>query len=77
MVTASAYTTKRRILAEAGNLKVDQIGNIATNYQPLQSVLPSTPTTGCSPDYTSRVYLKGCKLLPKIPITICNTSIAE
>ena len=64
-------------MAEAGNLKVDQIGNVATNYQPLQAVLPSTPTVGCLPDYTPRVYLKGCKVLPKIPITICNTSIAE
>ena len=58
-------------MAEAGNLKVDQIGNVATNYQILQSVLPSTPTAGCVPDYTSRVYFKGCKVIPKIAITVC------
>lgn len=77
MVTASAYTNKRRVMAEAGNLKVDQIGNVATNFQRLQPVLPSTPTTGCVPDYTSRVYFKGCKVVPKIPIIICETSIEQ
>lgn len=77
MVTASAYTNKRRIMAEAGNLKVDQIGNVATNFQRLQPVLPSTLTIGCSPDFTSRVYLKGCKVVPKIPIRICEGSVEE
>lgn len=54
-------------MAEAGNLKVDQIGNIATNYGPLQPVLPSqasplTPTA-CGPDFTRNVYFNGCRLV--------------
>jgi hypothetical protein len=81
MVTASAYTNKRRVMAEAGNVKVDQIGNVATNYGNLQPVLPSQASplsvVKCGPDFTSRVYTKGCKVLPKIPINICEGGLIE
>lgn len=65
MKSAAAYTNRRRVMAEAGNTKVEQIGNIATNYGPLQPVLPSqgaplTPTA-CGPDFTHYVYFKGCR----------------
>jgi hypothetical protein len=75
MGTASAYTNRRRVMAEAGNLKVDQIGNVATNYIRLQAVLPSQtsplPIIGCTPDFTRYIYTKGCKVLPKIVIVKC------
>lgn len=65
MKSAAAYTNKRRVMAEAGNTKVQQIGNIATNYGPLQPVLPSqiSPLTpiSCGPDFTEYVYFKGCR----------------
>jgi photosystem II stability/assembly factor-like uncharacterized protein len=65
MKSAAAYTNKRRVIAEAGNTKVEQIGNIATNYGPLQPVLPSqtTPLTpvACGPDFTHYEYFKGCR----------------
>ena len=60
MKSAAAYTNKRRVMAEAENTKVEQIGNIATNYKLLQSVLPSTPSVGCGPDFTHYTYFKGC-----------------
>ena len=65
MKSAAAYTNKRRVMAEAGNTKVEQIGNVATNYGPLQPVLPSqasplTPTA-CGPDFTRYTYFKGCR----------------
>lgn len=67
MKTAAAYTNKRRIMSEAGNLKVEQVGNIAVNYGHLQPVLPSqaSPLTPvyCSPDFTHYVYFKGCRVL--------------
>ena len=61
MKSAAAYTNKRRVMAEAENTKVEQIGNIATNYKLLQSVLPSTPSVGCVPDFTHYTYFKGCR----------------
>lgn len=66
MKSASAYTNKRRVMAEAGNTKVEQIGNIATNYKYLQPVLPSTSTVGCGPNFTHYVYFKGCRNLKHI-----------
>lgn len=67
MKSAAAYTNQRRVLAEAGNTKVEQIGNIATNFGPLQPVLPSQTTpltpTACGPDFTHYVYFKGCRNL--------------
>jgi hypothetical protein len=54
-------------MAEAGNTKVEQIGNIATNYGTLQPVLPSqvSPLTpiACGPDFTVYKYFKGCRNL--------------
>jgi hypothetical protein len=65
MKSAAAYTNKRRVMAEAGNTKVEQIGNVATNYGRLQPVLPSqaSPLTPivCGPDFTHYVYFKGCR----------------
>lgn len=70
MKTAAAYTNKRRVMAEAGNTKVEQIGSIATNYGPLQPVLPSQAApltvTKCGPDFTHYVYFKGCRKLKNI-----------
>lgn len=63
MRSAACYTNKRRVMAEAGNTKVEQIGNIAVNYGYLQPVLPSTPTVGCGPNFTHYVYFKGCRYL--------------
>lgn len=64
MKTASAYTNQKRVMAEAGNLKVDQIGKIATNYGDLQPVLPSQASplmpVACGPDFTTYTYFKGC-----------------
>lgn len=72
MKSAAAYTNKRRVMAEAGNTKVEQIGNIATNYGPLQPVLPSQGApltiTKCGPDFTHYVYFKGCK---NVKGTVC------
>ena len=76
MKSAAAYTNQRRVLAEARNTKVQQIGDIATNYGPLQPVLPSqasplTPTS-CGPNFTTYVYFKGCRNLKRhicIPIS--------
>ena len=67
MKSAAAYTNKRRVMAEAGNTKVEQIGNVATNYGSLQPTLPSqasplTPIT-CGPDFTHYSYFKGCRSL--------------
>jgi len=66
MRSAAAYTDKRRVMAEA-DIKVQQIGNIATNYGPLQPVLPSQASpltvTSCVPDFTVYVYFKGCRFL--------------
>jgi hypothetical protein len=54
-------------MAEAGNTKVQQIGNIATNYGQLQPVLPSQtsplPVISCGPNFTEYVYFKGCRFL--------------
>lgn len=54
-------------MAEAGNTKVEQIGNVATNYGPLQPVLPSqaAPLTvvACGPNFTNYTYFKGCRKL--------------
>ena len=65
MKSAAAYTNKRRVMAEAGNTKVQQIGNIATNYGPLQPVLPSQASpltvTACGPNFTEYNYFKGCR----------------
>lgn len=65
MKSAAAYTNKRRVMAEAGNTKVEQIGNVATNYGTLQPVLPSqaSPLTpvSCGPDFTHYSYFKGCR----------------
>ncbi len=66
MKSAAAYTNKRRVMAEAGNTKVEQIGNVATNYKLLQPVLPSTPSVGCGPDFTHYVYFKGCRHVKSI-----------
>jgi hypothetical protein len=67
MKSAAAYTNKRRVMAEAGNTKVQQIGDVATNYQKLQAVLPSqaSPLTvvSCGPDFTTYTYFKGCRKL--------------
>lgn len=67
MKTAAAYINQKRIIAEAGNTKVEQIGNIAINYNQLQSVLPSqaSPLTviACTPDFTIYTYFKGCRSL--------------
>lgn len=64
MKSATAYTNKRRVMAEAGNTKVEQIGNVATNYGPLQPVLPSQlNVTACGPDFTVYTYFKGCRFL--------------
>ena len=67
MKSAAAYTNKRRVMAEAGNVKVQQIGNIATNYGPLQPVLPSQASpltvTACGPNFTEYNYFKGCRTL--------------
>jgi hypothetical protein len=67
MKSAAAYTNKRRVMAEAGNTKVEQIGSVATNYGPLQPVLPSqaAPLTvvACGPDFTPYTYFKGCRNL--------------
>ncbi len=68
MKSAAAYTNKRRVMAEAGNTKVEQIGNIATNYGPLQPVLPSTSSIKCGPDFTRYSYFKGC---PNLKHSIC------
>ena len=67
-------------MAEAGNTKVEQIGNIATNYGPLQPVLPSqtSPLTpvACGPDFTHYVYFKGCRVpLTNVPCNIPPTAI--
>lgn len=74
MKTAAAYINQKRVMAEAGNLKVDQIGKIATNFSPLQSVLPSqkAPLTpiACGPDFTAYTYFKGCKHMKH---TVCNS----
>jgi len=76
MKSAAAYTNQRRVLAEAGNTKVQQIGDIATNYGPLQPVLPSQATpltpTSCGPNFTTYVYFKGCRNIKRhtcIPIS--------
>ena len=65
MKSAAAYTNKLRVMAEAGNTKVEQIGNIAVNRGPLQPVLPSqaSPLTpiACGPDFTEYTYFKGCR----------------
>ncbi len=65
MRSAAAYTNKRRVMAEAGNTKVEQIGSVATNYGRLQPVLPSqaSPLTpiACGPNFTHYVYFKGCR----------------
>lgn len=67
MKSAAAYTNQRRVLAEAGNTKVEQIGNIATNCGQLQPVLPSQTIplipTACGPDFTHYEYFKGCRNL--------------
>jgi hypothetical protein len=74
MKSAAAYTNQRRVLAEAGNLKVEQIGNIATNRGSLQPVLPSqaSPLTpvSCGPNFTHYEYFKGCRTLKH---TTCST----
>ncbi len=73
MRSAACYTNKRKVMAEAGNTKVEQIGNIATNYEPLQSVLPSqtSPTVvKCGPDFTHYVYFKGCRQLKSVTCLI-------
>jgi hypothetical protein len=71
MRTAAAFTNKRRVMAEAGNTKVQQIGNIATNYGSLQPVLPSRASplspVGCGPDFTHHTYFKGCRYLKHHP----------
>lgn len=49
-MSAQGYTNRVRTLAEARNNKVQQIGNIATNYVPIQA-------TACvSPDYSVLNY---------------------
>jgi hypothetical protein len=78
MKSAAAYTNKRRVMAEAGNTKVEQIGSIATNYGPLQPVLPSqtSPLTiiKCGPDFTHYVYFKGCRSLRFSTCLVINTN---
>ena len=71
MKSAAAYTNKRRVMAEAGNTKVEQIGNIATNYGPLQPVLPSQlAVTACGPDFAHHIYFKGCRNLKHHKCTV-------
>lgn len=78
MKSAAAYTNKRRVMAEAGNTKVEYPGNVAKNYGGLQPVLPSqsTPLTpiSCGPDFTHYVYFKGCRVIKHTVCLVTNSS---
>lgn len=74
MKSAAAYTNKKRVMAEAGNTKVEQIGNVATNYGRLQPVLPSTSSVSCGPDFTHYVYFKGCRVIKHTVCLVTNSS---
>lgn len=61
MNSSSGYANRRRVIAEAKATKVSYPGNIAVNYNPIESAY------GCSPVYQPIVYfdiIKYCT--PKI-----------